>query len=454
MRSVVPWVAGLSLTGGALGAVILLLGAAAPQRSDPPPAQVLYRIPLHGVVEYGLAPFIKRSLQEAAAAHAAAAVLDMETPGGRIDAAEEIVDAVQDAPLPVYTFVDRRAFSAGAMIALATAHIYMRPGAVLGAATPVTGNGHKASEKIVSAMRSEMRSLAQAHGLDPAVAEAMVDEDIAVPGVVPAGQLLTLTTDEAVRVGYATEVENWHGLLSALRMTAATVTVTRVNWVEAVVRFLSHPAVAPLLLSLGFLGLLMELKTPTFGLAGSAGLVSLLLFFGSRYLVGLAGSEALLLLGGGLVLLAIEIFITPGFGLAGVAGLLAVGASIYLSLVGQMASAADVGQAIGIISLSVVVVLVVAWGVIRHLPRSRHFGTSGILLGDATSKETGYLSSAVRPELVGTVGIALTDLRPAGTARFGDERLDVVADSSWISAGTPVRIIRAEGYRHVVLPAE
>src|SRR5690606_1680113 len=127
-------------------------------------------------------------------------------PGGRIDAAQQIVDALRDTDVPVYAFVNRRAFSAGAMIALAADRIYMREGGVIGAATPVTGAGEKAPEKIVSAMRSEMRALAEARGLDPLVAEAMVDEDVAIEGVVEQGRLLTLTTEEAVRLGYAAEV--------------------------------------------------------------------------------------------------------------------------------------------------------------------------------------------------------------------------------------------------------
>jgi len=122
----------------------------------------VYRVPVTGVVELGLAPFIERSLEEAEAAGASAVILDMDTPGGRVDAAQRIADALQDSPVPVYTLVNRRAFSAGALIALATDEIYMRPGSVLGAATPVDGSGEKASEKIVSAMRSEMRALAEA----------------------------------------------------------------------------------------------------------------------------------------------------------------------------------------------------------------------------------------------------------------------------------------------------
>jgi membrane-bound serine protease (ClpP class) len=234
---------------------------------------VVYRVPLTGTVEHGLAPFIERSLEEARAAGARFVVIDMDTPGGRVDAAERIADAIGDAGLPVYTYVNRRAFSAGALIALSTDRIYMRPASVIGAATPVDGSGTKAPEKIVSAMRSEMRALAEAHGLDPEIAASMVDEDIELPGVVEAGKLLTLTTEEAVRVGYATEVEDLDGLLTLMDVPGAQVVTTQTNWAEGVVRFFSNPVVAPFLLTLGFLGLIVEIKTPSFGLAGAAGLL-------------------------------------------------------------------------------------------------------------------------------------------------------------------------------------
>jgi membrane-bound serine protease (ClpP class) len=439
-----------------LGVVLALLsaGPAAVTAQVGGGARVVYRVPVTGVIELGLAPYVERTLREAAKADAAAVVLELDTPGGRIDAAERIVDAVQSSRVPVYAFVSPRAFSAGALVSLAAREIYYAPGAVIGAATPVDGSGTKAPEKIVSAMRSEMRALAEARGRDVRVAEAMVDEDVAIPGVVEQGKLLTLTGGEAVRLGYGRPVENWAALVRELGLERAAVVTPRVNWAERLVRFFTHPAVAPLLLSLGFLGIIIELKAPGFGLPGALGAISLALFFGSHFILGLAGLEELLLIGGGIILLAVEMFLLPGVGIAGIAGGVAIAAGFYLSLVSDMASGADYVQALGLFSLSVLVVIVFAWALLRRLPRSRRFSKSGILLGESTSREAGYLSSAVRAELIGATGVAVTDLRPAGAARFGSERLDVVSDANWINAGTPVRIVRSEGYRHVVEPVE
>lgn len=446
----------ISRWGGGLAALLLVplllvlaaCAAEAPEAAGPD--EIVYRVPVTGVIELGLAPFIQRSIREAEAAGARAVVLEIETPGGRVDAAQKIVDTIKATDLPVYAYVNRRAFSAGAMIALSADRVYMRTGAVMGAATPVTGEGQKAPEKIVSAMRSEMRALAEDRALDPRIAEAMVDEDVAIEGVVEAGKLLTLTTEEAVALGYAESTEDLDALLGTVQLAAADLRATEVNWAEGVVRFLTHPLVSPLLLSLGFLGLLIEIKTPTFGLAGLTGALALGAFFGGHYLVGLAGWEEMIVLVVGLVLLGVEVFIVPGFGIFGVLGIAGILGSIYLSLVGNLSTAVDYSQAAGIMSAALLIVIVTAWVLLRTLPKNRRLRDSGIMLGESTTRDTGYLSTAVREELIGMQGTALTDLRPAGVGKFGDERIDIVAEEGWIESGTPIEILRSEGYRHVV----
>jgi membrane-bound serine protease (ClpP class) len=435
-----------------MAALLVVWGGCADRAVEPVRDGVVYRVPVTGIIELGLAPFIERSLAEARAANAAAVVLDIDTPGGRVDAAQRIVKALQDAEIPTYALVNPHAFSAGAMIALATDRVYMRPGSVMGAATPVTGEGQTAPEKIVSAMRAEMRSLAERRGLDPRVAEAMVDETIAVEGVVEEGKLLTLTAVEAERIGYALLVDDFRALLADVGIADDRVVDTRPNWAEGVVRFLTNPLVAPFLLSLGFLGLIIEIKTPTFGLAGIAGGTALALFFGGHYLVGLAGWEELILLTVGLVLLGIEIFVVPGFGVFGVLGIGGILASIYLSMIGSLSTVVDYTNAAMVLSASMLIVLVSGWAIMRTLPKNMRLYRSGILLGEVTGRD--YRSAPVRSELVGRRGTAVTDLRPAGVGRFDDERVDIVAEEGWLTAGTPIQIVRAEGYRHVVRAVE
>jgi membrane-bound serine protease (ClpP class) len=433
-------------------AAAIWLAVSAPPQAVAQTAGVVYRVPVTGVIELGLAPFIERSIAEATAAGARAVILDVDTPGGRVDAAERIADAVRDTDMPVYALVNRRALSAGALVSLATRGIFMLPGSVIGAATPVDGSGTRAPEKIVSAMRSEMRALAEQRGLDPRVAEAMVDEQVELPDVKAPGQLLTLTTAEAVSLGYAEEAQNIEEVLAAVGAPGAEVHTMSVNWAERTVRFLTHPAVAPLLLSLGFLGLIIEVKTPGFGVGGAVGLSALSAFFGSHLLLGLAGWEDVLIFGAGAVLLALEVFLIPGFGLAGLLGMAGVVSGLFLSLLGGYPTGPDVAQASGVIATSLLVVLVTAWALLRRLPGNSRLAQRGIFLLSRTSRETGYTSQEARPDLVGVEGVALTDLRPTGTGQFGEEHVDVVSDSGWVSQGTPIRILTAEGYRHVVRP--
>jgi len=412
----------------------------------------VYRIPVTGVIELGIAPFIRRALREADAAGARAAVLDINTLGGRVDAALEIVDAITSTSIPVYALIDPRAISAGALIAMATDSVFMTGEASFGASTVVDAQGTKLSEKAQSVMRAQFRALAERRGLDPRVAESMVDETLEVEGVVEVGMLLTLTASEAVRIGYAHEVSGFDDLRRRLGMEHAEVISPRTNWAEALVRFLSNPIVAPLLLSIGVLGVIVEIKTPSFGLAGAVGLASLAAFFGSHLIIGLAGWEEVILLGAGLVAVALEVFIIPGFGIAGIVAILCVSAAIFLALVGSLPTWGDIARASGILTTTAVLTTAVIYTLIRRLPTSARW--HGILLQAATDRDEGYVSAEAREDLMGHLGVAATDLRPAGTAVIAGERLDVVCESGYVPKGAKVRVVRAEGYRLVVVPVD
>lgn len=412
----------------------------------------VYRIDIHGTIENGLAPYVARGIRTANAAGAAAIYLDLDTPGGRIDAAERIADAVRASQVPVYAFVNPRAYSAGALIALATQGIYMRNGAVLGAATPVDGEGTKLPEKYVSAMRAEFRALAEQHGLDPQIAEAMVDEKLGATGVAEPGQLVTLSTTEALRVGYAKGiVADQSELLKALGLGGAAVQAIDPNWAEMLVRFLANPIVSSLLLSLGILGLLTEIKAGAHGLGLLISLCALGLFFGSSLILGLAGMGTLLVLGLGMLLIGVEVFLIPGHGFTGVLGLLLVGASAVMAMVGPSPTGSDLIVAGSVLGASLVITGAVTYAFVRHLPNSGRF--SGLILKASSGSEHGFLAAPARPDLVGQEGVALTDLRPAGVVSLLNERIDVVTEGEYIASGSRVRVVRTDGYRHVVRAA-
>jgi membrane-bound serine protease (ClpP class) len=429
-------------------ALIVLLAPVSGAAAQAAPGTV-YRLDIHGTIENGLAPYVARGIREAGAAGASAVILDLDTPGGRIDAAERIVDAVRGSKVPVYAFVNPRAYSAGAMVAIATRGIYMRSGAVLGAATPVDGQGARLPEKYVSAMRGEFRALAEARGLDPHIAEAMVDESLGVPGLADPGRLVTLSTSEALRVKFASgQAESAPELLTMVGLGGATIHAIDPNWAEVLVRFLTNPLVAPVLLSIGVLALIAEIKAGAHGLGLLLGFTCLGLFFGSSLLVGLAGLEEVILLGLGVIAVGVEVFLLPGFGVAGILGALLVGAAIVLSLLGSYPTSGDVLRALAVLGASVVVTLSVAFAWLRHLPYSGRF--AGLIHQSAAQSGEGFVAALPRGELIGKTGVAVTDLRPAGVATVAGERIDVVTEGEYVSSGAPVVVVRAEGYRHVV----
>jgi membrane-bound serine protease (ClpP class) len=187
-------------------------------------------------------------------------------------------------------------------------------------------------------------------------------------------------------------------------------------------------------------------------MAGAAGLLALSLFFGSHLIVGLAGLEDLIVFGVGLALVGVEIFLIPGFGLFGILGALGIVAGLYMSLIGSIPTSADFTRAGMVLSTTVLLIVVTAWVMIRSIPRASRLAKSGVFLLNRTDRSIGYESAPPRRDLVGVVGKAITDLRPSGTGLFGDERIDVVSESEWITEGTPISIISAEGYRHIVRP--
>lgn len=413
--------------------------------------KIVYRIGVTGVIEMGIAPFIKRSISEAEAAKASAIILVINTLGGRVDAALDIVDAVGATPVPIYALISPRAISAGALIAISADSVFMTPDAHIGASTVVGGDGEKVSEKAQSVMRAQFRALAEKRGLDPRIGEAMVDEEIEIPGVSEKGKLLTLTTQEAEKVGYAIEIQSFDSLLARLNLSEAEIVESEVNWAERVVRFLTHPIVASILLPIGMLALFTEIKAPGFGIAGAIGVIALALFFGSHMIIGLAGWEHVILLVIGIALIILEIFVFPGFGVAGILGALSMGAGIFLALLGDYYNSDDLLRASMIFGFSLLILVIAPFLLVRYLPKGKS-RLDGVMLSASTTKESGYISGVPRSDLVGKVGTAYTDLRPAGTAVFDGERIDVVCETGFITRGTAVQVIGAEPYRTIVGP--
>ncbi|MCD8505001.1 MAG: hypothetical protein LRY53_08415 [Burkholderiaceae bacterium] len=414
---------------------------------------IVYVAQVEGTIDLGLAPFIERVLKEAQDNNAAAVVLQINTFGGRVDAAVQIRDALLKSPIQSIAFIDTRAISAGALISLAANAIVMAPGGTIGAATPVQSSGTETqptSEKTVSYVRKEFSATAESRGRDTLVAEAMVDSDVSIPGVTARGKLLTLTTEEALKLGIADfEASTLRAALDQLGLKNAEVRETETNWAEEFVRFLTNPVVSSLLVSIAMIGIIVEVRTPGFGVPGALGLSSLGLFLWGHWLVNLAGWEEFLLAAAGILLLLIEAFVIPGFGIAGVLGIIALLGSLMLSTVGEGATMDALIGAASRLGVSLIVAIAASLAILRFLPKTK-IGRHLVLSTDLTAAG-GFTSEPVAEhELVGKMGIAMSTLRPAGIADIEGKRVDVVSDGEYIEAGEPIRVDHVDGNRVVV----
>jgi membrane-bound serine protease (ClpP class) len=278
----------------------------------------------------------------------------------------------------------------------------------------------------------------------------MVDADVEIPGVTEKGKLLTLTTDEALQHKVADfRADTLEAVLQFLDLTDADIRRASQTWAETLVRFLTHPIVSSLLMTVGMLGIIVELRTPGLGAPGALGLASLALFFWGHWLVQLAGWEELLLVGIGLVLLAVEIFVIPGFGLAGTLGLAALLGGLSLSVVGTGATWAMILTAAGRVALSLLLAIAASVALLRVFPRLP-FGRR-LILETELSADAGYASTPESDRRwLGKRGTTMSPLRPAGVAHLDGERIDVVSEGEFIEAGESIEVIRVDGNRIVV----
>lgn len=403
-------------------------------------------------IDLGLVPYVKRVISEAEKNFADAVIFRINTFGGRVDAATQIKDAILNSEVTTIAFIDKRAISAGALISLSCQKIAMVPGASIGASTVVDQAGKKVSEKYQSYMRSEMRATAEKNGRRTDVAEAMVDESVVIEGLVDSTKLVTLTSAEAIKYGINdTTVATTSQLLAAFNLKDAEIIELNENWAEGVVRWLNHPIISSLLIMIGMIGMFTEIKTPGWGLPGTAALIALAIYFGSGFLLDLVSVIEILLFVVGVVLLAIEIFAIPGFGIFGILGIVMMVAGIFLGLVGDfeyldwtIISGAIV-QLAATILLSIIAMVFLA----KYLPKTRAFNT--FVLQDQLVTTSGYTSS--KPtfgHLVNQTGTAYTDLRPAGTAIIDGERVDVTTAGEYLKHGTKVIVKSVSGSRIVV----
>lgn len=394
---------------------------------------------------------IKKAYQGALSSHSDYFLIEMNTYGGAVNFADSIRTQVLNSDPKTIVYVNNNAASAGALISLASDHIYMQRGASLGAASVVNQSGEIMPEKYQSYMRGLMRSTAEAKGRDGHIAEAFVDPDISVPDLKPDGKLLTLTPSEGIKAKLVdAEVNSIQDIFIDLGIEKPIVQKHQVTTVDKIIAFLINPMVSGFLI-LGIIGgIYFELQTPGIGFALIVALLSAALFFAPLYLQGLADYWEIGIFILGVILLALEIFVIPGFGIAGILGIIFILCGLTFSMVANDFFDIKLSKpgmlfnsfviVIGAMILSVV--LMVIFG--RSLLNSRVFRR--LVLADEQTSEVGYTSSVQKKDLINRTGISKTVMRPGGKIEIDGVWYDAVALDGYIEVGEEVYVEKHENY--------
>ncbi len=424
----------------------------------------VYVLEVKGTIDMGLAYFFERQIPQLNQAGGDAIILDIDTFGGRVDAATMMKNALLNSEIQTIAFINTKAISAGSLISLACDTIVMRSGATMGATTVVDGQSQKAGEKAQSYMREEMASTAESKGRNPDIAMAMVDESLDIDTLVfedgdtlfigdiegaSAGKLLTLRTSTALKYGMADyQMDSMDDVLDHFGFSASDVAEIEPTWSEAIVRFLTDPIVSSLLMTLGFLGLIFEIQSPGWGIPGSVGLLALFLFFSTSFIADLASMMEVMLLIGGIVLLGLEAFVVPGFGIVGIAGILLMLYALFTMLLPAAPTPDDLKSAMRALAIVVPGGILALYWMVKGMLRSKAW--QKISLQTSQPQADGYSGSIGLEDHVGKTGLATTFLRPAGTALIEGVRMDVVTSGDFIEKDTEIVIVRVDGNRIVV----
>jgi membrane-bound serine protease (ClpP class) len=388
--------------------------------------------------------YTKVAFDEASKAEADHVLLVLDTFGGALNDADEIRNRIIEYPKPVYVFIDNNAASAGALISIACDSIYMAPGSNIGAATVVGADGEAAPGKYQSYMRSIMRSTAEANGRNPHLAEAMVEAS--VDSTLSAGQVLTLTTSEAVKYGFCDGVaSNVEGVLALLNLQEAEVIRYQPSTTDKIISFFLNPFISGILLLLIVGGLYFELQTPGIGFPLLAAIVAGTFYLVPYYLNGLAENWEILLFVAGLILIMLEVFVIPGFGITGIGGIVLVVTSLVLIMVNnQNFDFTFVPSENLMKSLISVVMGMVGAAIVIALTWNRLVSSKAmdrVVLRNSFQSNEGYRSANTTEHLVGKTGVAHTRMTPTGRVMIDDTLYDAQARDGFIERGETVQVI-------------
>lgn len=474
------------------GAIFISLSAPGQVLIAAPDTQKVYVIPISGTVEPGMAAYVKRALNQIKDDEKAVFLFKMDTFGGRVDAALDIVDAISNIPKgKTIAYVEKRAISAGALIALSANQLYMKENTIIGDCAPIiaTQEGQKmAGEKVQTVLRARFRALAKKNNYPQVLAESMVTIDMEVyqvemdgqkiymdkkayddltedekkkitakKTIVAKGELLTMDDTEAQTLGFSQKsVQDLDQVIRALGITAPEIVTIEESWSESFVRFLQP--LLPVLMLIGIGAVYTEIKAPGFGLPGAIGILCLALVFFNQYLVGLADFTEILLLSIGVLLLGVEVFVLPGFGVAGITGVIVIAAGLVLAFQGFVIPDPSLPWESKLLMNNLAMVLgsflaafLVSLFMLRFVLPQLTKVVKGPYL-EATLKDSHVESPEQSTLAAGDTGVVHSFLRPSGKIIVNGKKIDAITRGEFLDKGTSVEIEQIDQNRVIVRP--
>lgn len=408
---------------------------------------VFYRIRLDQDIDPSSQRLVTLGLEKAREANADYILLDLDTYGGAVNAADSIRSAILRFEKPVLAFVNMQAASAGALISIACDSIYMKTGSSIGAATVVNQNGEVMPDKYQSFMRGMMRSTAEATGRDPHIAESMTDT----------ANVLSLTPTEAIAAGFCEGIcENEYEVVEQVIGDNAFVIKNMeddMTWLDRLIQLLLNPFLQSIFMMMIIGGIFVEIRTPGIGLPLVTAIVGALLYFAPAYIGHLAQSWEIVLFVAGLILIAAEIFVLPGFGICGISGIIAVVVALAFSMVDNLElfhwdgslNLRPIIQPLGIVVLSATCAIFGSVWIVRKLYDTRSF--DHIALRKEMKAEEGFIGVASgMDELVGQNVTVFNDMRPGGKVITSDNRIleATLKFGGYASKGEILKVVAAE----------
>ncbi|MBA4053634.1 MAG: serine protease [Marivirga sp.] len=390
--------------------------------------------------------YVELALNHAEQTKADIVIIEMDTYGGILTDAKDIVDKIMGLKKPIWVFINSDAASAGALISIACDSIYMSPGASIGAATVVDGSGEKAPDKYQSYMRSIMRSTAEENKRNPIIAEGMVDEQVQLDSVKKVGQVITFSTLEAIKYGYCEgKVESIEEILKKNTVSDYEIDRFQLGTTDRIVSFFLNPFISGLLILAIIGGIYFEMQTPGVGFPGLAALVALILYLVPYYLNGLAENWEILAFFAGLVLIALEIFVIPGFGVAGFAGITITVGSLVLIMINNDAFDFEFVRMNDILVALAAAMGGLLGGVVLLFVGGAHFANTKfykrVALTDTQDRSAGYTANFNKEQMTGKRGIAQTILRPSGKVMIDGQLYDAFTRGEYIERGQHVEVV-------------